>query len=446
MANTREIALDILLSIDKDKGFSNITLNKMIPDKMENRDSNLVRELVYGVIENKLYIDNIIKKASKIRIKKIHPAIMSILRLGIYQIVFMDNIPSSAAVNESVKLAKKKGNRGSISFVNGVLRNISRDPNKFTQLNRDKPIEYLSIKYSHPEYLVKKWLNEFGYEFTEELLKANNKTPSLNIRVNTLKISRNDLKIKLKKRGFECLNGDLSKDALKVLNPYKITDTADFKEGLFTIQDESSILVGQVLNPWEGSLILDMCSAPGGKATHIGQLMNNSGRIIARDIHKHKIKLIEDNASRLGVDIIESQLYDALKLDNDLIGKVDYTLIDAPCSGLGLIRRKPEIKWNRKEEDIDELVSLQGNILNIGKNYVKNNGILLYSTCTIYHEENLNMINRFLDRNRKFKLEAITEINERLDFYNTLSKGYIQLYPNIHKTDGFFIAKMRKEG
>lgn len=446
MAKTRQVALDILLSIEKEKTFSNIALNKMIPNTMEKRDENFIRELVYGVIENKLYIDYIIKNASKIKIKKIHPLVMSILRLGIYQIVFMDSVPNSAAVNESVNLVKKRGHKGTIAFVNGVLRNISRNPSKFNRLDSNNPLEYLSIKYSHPEYLVEEWLGEYGYDFTEKLLEANNLTPHLNIRVNTLKINRDDLIKKLKVKNIECEKGILSKSSLIIKNPHRIIDSDEFKSGLFTIQDESSMLVGEVLNPQEGSLVLDMCSAPGGKATHIAQLMNNKGRIIARDIYDHRIKLIEENIKRLGSKIIETELYDALKLDDKLINKVDYCLIDAPCSGLGLIRRKPEIKWNRGKSDIEELISLQYQILNTGKNYVKDGGILLYSTCTIYAGENLSIIRSFLENNKNFRLEAITEIDEQFDESRTLKDGFIQLYPHIHGTDGFFIAKMRKEG
>lgn len=446
MAKTRQVALDILLSIEKEKSFSNIALNKMIPKTMERRDENFIRELVYGVIENKLYIDYIIKNASKIKIKKIHPLVMSILRLGIYQIIFMDSVPNSAAVNESVNLAKKRGHKGTITFVNGVLRNISRNPSEFNRLDSNKPLEYLSIKYSHPEYLVEEWLGQYGYDFTEKLLEANNLTPPLNIRVNTLKTNREDLIKKLKVKNIECEKGILSKSSLMVKNPHRIIESDEFKSGLFTIQDESSMLVGQVLNPQEGSLVLDMCSAPGGKATHIAQLMNNKGRIIARDIYDHKIKLIEENIKRLDAKIIETELFDALKLDDKLINKVDYCLIDAPCSGLGLIRRKPEIKWNRKKNHIEDLISLQYQILNTGKNYIKDGGILLYSTCTIYDGENLSMIRSFLENNKNFRLEPITEIDEQFDEYGTLKDGFIQLYPHIHGTDGFFIAKMKKQG
>jgi 16S rRNA (cytosine967-C5)-methyltransferase len=293
---------------------------------------------------------------------------------------------------------------------------------------------------------VNRFIHDFGFDFTVELLKANNSKPSLNIRVNTLKIEKEELMRLLREKGFELTEGEYARDAIIVHNPYKITSTIEFKKGLFTIQDESSMLVGQILNPMEGSTVLDVCSAPGGKSTHMAAIMKNKGKIIARDFYEHKIKLIEENKKRLGIDIIETEEYDALKLDNNLIEKVDYCLVDAPCSGFGLIRRKPEIKWNRKEEDIKELSKLQYEILNVCKNYVKKGGILLYSTCTILDEENICIIYKFLEENKNFKLISIDNEIKICDNINTLKDGYIQLYPNIHNTDGFFIAKMIKEG
>lgn len=441
--NPREIALKTLLDINRDKAYSNIQLNRLT--KLDPRDQGLVRELVYGVLENKLYIDHIISKASKIKLKKIHPKILEILRLGIYQILFMDKIPNSAAVNESVKLAKKHGHKATVGYVNGVLRSVSRDLDKFTRVDTKDPIEYLSIRYSHPRWLVERWVEEHGLEFTEGLCKANNQTPSLNIRVNTLLISKEDLKERLEAKGIRIKEGRYALDCLIIEEAHNITELDEFKKGLFTIQDESSMLVAQIMDPREGSLVLDACSAPGGKATHLAQYMNNRGRIICRDIFQHKLKLIEENARRLKIDIIDVESYDALKLDERLVGKVDYVLLDAPCSGLGLIRRKPEIKWNRTLEDIKDLSKLQYDIINVVKSYVKAGGVLLYSTCTIERKENIDLINRFLRENPEFKLLDISDMIKGKENLNTLNEGYIQLYPHIHGTDGFFIVKMVKE-
>lgn len=443
--NPREMAMKILIDIDERDAYSNIVINKYLDNNMDSRDESFIREIVYGVLENKLYIDHIISKASKIKLKKIHYNILEILRIGIYQIVFMDRIPDSAAVNESVKLAKKYGHRGTIGYVNGMLRSIIRDKDRFLNIDVKDKIDYISIKYSHPKFMVERWAKEYGLEFTEDLCKKNNEVPSLNIRVNTLKISRENLRERLSQKDIKTKYGRYAYDCLVVENPQGIVDTHEFKEGLFTIQDESSMLVSQVMNPRKGSLVLDVCAAPGGKSTHMGQIMENKGMIISRDIFQHKIQLIEDNARRLGADIIKAEVFDALNRDRDLIDKLDYCLLDAPCSGLGLIRRKPEIKWNRVEEDIKSLSDLQYRIIDNIKDYVKIGGILVYSTCTVEKEENILLIDRFIEENPGFKLIGIEDRFQNRDGLDTLEHGYIQLFPNIHDTDGFFIAKMRKE-
>lgn len=443
--SARELAFNILLDVDQKGAFSNISMEGHLDGKIRIEESNLVREIVYGVLENELYIDHILRKASKIRIKKIHPKILLILRMGIYQLAFMDRIPSSAAVNESVNLAKKHGHKGSIGFVNGVLRNINRNKEEFMKISVKDRKEYISIKYSHPKWLVERWIDEFGEEFTEKICRANNNTPELNIRVNNLKTNKENLKTSLEKNNLIVREGKYSKDSLIVENPTRITDLEEFKLGHFFIQDESSSLVGQLMNPEPGSLVLDLCSAPGGKATHMAEIMGNRGRVLSRDVYMKKLEIIRENARRLGVEIIETKVEDGRKYNEDLKEVADYLLIDAPCSGFGLIRRKPEIKWNRKEGDIEELVELQYEILDNGKDYLKVGGTMVYSTCTIENDENINLINRFLNENRNFKLVNIENTMENQDNIHTLEKGYIQLYPHIHGTDGFFIAKMIKE-
>lgn len=441
----REITFNILDKIYNNRSFSNIELEKNLKDENDKRKQNFIREMVYGVLENDIYLEYIIGQASKIKMKKIHKRILIILKMGIYQLMFMDSVPDSAAVNESVILAKKQGNKGSIGYVNGMLRNISRNKDKFSYINIKDPSNRIAIKYSHPKWLVDKWIQEYDLLFTEELCKANNEKPSLNITVNRLKTDREILKAKLEKRGFDIGLSKYSYDTLIIENPFQISQTEEFKNGEFTIQDESSALVAQIMDPKPDSTVIDVCSAPGGKAVHIGQIMNNKGKIISRDIHEHKLKLIEENAKRLGIDIIKTEVYDAINSDNSLTSTADYVLVDAPCSGLGLIRRKPEIKINKSEKDIKTLASLQFKILNNAKNYLKKNGILVYSTCTIGKEENLDIINKFLKENPNFKTVSIKDKINNSENMSTLEKGYIQLYPNIHGTDGFFIAKMQKQ-
>ncbi|WP_242851707.1 16S rRNA (cytosine(967)-C(5))-methyltransferase RsmB [Caloranaerobacter sp. TR13] len=444
MRNSREIAMKILYEVNVKKAYSSISVDKNLRANINELDDLFIRELVYGVLENLIFIDWIIKQYSKVRFSKISPIVKEILRMGIYQIIFMDRVPDSAACNESVKLAKKYSHKGTIGFVNGVLRTISRNKKNIEIPDKKlEPIKYLSIKYSHPEWMIKRWIEEFGFEFTEQLCIANNKKPKLNIRVNTLKISRDELMKKFSNKGIQVYETKYADDGIIVENPVRITNTEEFNKGYFQIQDESSMLVGQVLNPKEDSLVLDVCSAPGGKTTHIAQKMNNKGKIIARDIHEHKLKLVEQNARRLGIDIINTEVFDALVLDTDLVGKIDYCVVDAPCTGFGLIRRKPEIKYNRTLEDIKEINEIQYNILKNSSCYLKQNGILVYSTCTIEKEENIKLIRRFLSENPMYKLVPIEEI--RCDDIKISSKnGYIEFFPNIHGTDGFFIAKLIK--
>lgn len=442
--NPRQLALKVLVDINKKDAYSNIELNK-IGKGLDPRDENLIRELVYGVIENRLYLDHVITKASKIRLKKLHPHILDIVRMGLYQIIFMDRIPDSAAVNESVKLAKKYGHRGSVGYVNGILRAIIRDKDRFTHIDKEDMVSYISIKYSHPEWMVKRWIGEFGLDFTESLCKANNERPLLNIRVNSLKISRQDLKARLEEKGMTLKEGQYARDCLIIQEAQNITGLQEFKEGLFTIQDESSMLVGQIMDPREGSTLLDVCSAPGGKATHMAQIMGNKGLVISRDIYQHKLSLIRENSKRLGIDILKVENHDALERDEELVGKVDYLLIDAPCSGLGLIRRKPEIKWQRREEDIAALSRLQYDIISNVKDYIRLGGNLVYSTCTIEKDENINLIKRFLEESPNFKLVSLENSLDHKDKLANLKDGYLELYPHIHGTDGFFIAKMIKE-
>lgn len=443
--SAREIGFNILMDVYLNDAYSNIAIKRHLSEKISKQDENLVREIVYGVLENEMYIDYILRKASKIKIKKIHPKILIILKMGIYQLIFMDRIPDSAAVNESVNLAKKHGHKGTIGFVNGVLRNINRNKDEFMKIDVKSKSEYISIKYSHPKWMVDRWVKEFGEEFTEDLCMINNSKPELNIRVNNLKITKDKLKDILEEKDFMIRDGKYAKDTIIVENPSRITELKEFKQGHFFIQDESSSLVGEIMDPKPNSIVLDICSAPGGKATHIAEIMGNKGKVLSRDIHENKLELIEENAKRLGIKIIETKASDARKRDESLVDIADYLLIDAPCSGFGLIRRKPEIKWNRKEKDVDELIDIQYQILNNAKDYLKVGGTLIYSTCTIENDENINMIKRFLDENENFKLVNIEKNLTNRDNIETLKDGYFQLYPHIHGTDGFFIGKMIKE-
>ncbi len=428
MVNSREITLKILEEIIYNKAYSNIALNQNINKYKAFENEAFIRELVYGVMENKLYLDYIIKKTSRVKLKKIHEKIYLILLIGIYQIYFMEKVPLSAAVNEAVNLAKKFGNKGSIGYVNGLLRNITRNKDELGQIKIQDKIQNISVKYSHPTWLVEYFISEFGFEFTEKLLIANNEVPNFTIRVNSLKINKGRLKERLRNEGYIISDSEISESSLIIENPKDIFKTREFKEGLFIVQGEASSLVGEVINPSKEKLVLDTCAAPGGKAIHMASIMENTGKVIARDIYKHRLDLMNENAKRLGLDNLVVEEYDATKLDLGLKNKIDYCLVDAPCSGFGTIRRNPEIKYNRTYEDLISLAKLQESILETSKDYVKIGGTLVYSTCTIGSLENDNIVNRFLAKNDNYKLDG----------------DFIKLYPSLDNTDGFFIAKMTR--
>lgn len=436
----RELAFKVLCDIEDNNNYSNIAINKHFKHKdINNQERGFATELIYGVVENKYYLDYIIDKLSKIKTQKLSTCVKILLRMGIYQLAFLDSISEYAAVNETVNLVKKYDNR-SAGFVNAILRNVIRNKEEVLKIDIDSKIMYLSTKYSYSPWMIKNWINKFGEEFTKDLLEANNERPSIYLRVNTLKINRDELINQLNDMGIKTSKVPMIEEAIKVENLKNIENNELFKQGLFTIQDISSMMVGKVMNPEENSMVLDVCSAPGGKTTHIATLMNNTGKIVARDIFDHKLQLIQNTVDRLGLENVEVESFDASELDKNSLDKFDYVLTDVPCSGLGIIRRKPEIKYKAKAE-LKELPLIQRQILDNASKYVKVNGILLYSTCTIQDNENIDVINAFLADNENFELVPIDEVNVDLD---NEDKGYLKIYPNIHGMDGFFIAKLKR--
>lgn len=436
--NAREIAYKVLLDIEKNKNYSNMAINKHFKDvKLSNQDRGLATEIIYGVIENKYYIDYMIDKLSKVKTNKMEIYVKTLLRMGIYQIMFLNSIFDYAAVNETVNLAKKKNSKVS-GFINGILRNVIRQKETIGEIKIKDDIDYLAVKYSYDKWMIRNWMIHFGKDFTKELLEANGQRPSIYLRTNTLKITRDELIEKLEQQNVKASKVHVVDEAIKVENLKDIENNVLYKEGLFTIQDISSMLVGKVMNPKEKSLVLDVCSAPGGKTTHIATLMKNTGQVVSRDIYEHKLKLIKASSKRLNLTNVDVQEFDGLSLDKDSIGKFDYVLADVPCSGLGIIRRKPEIKYKEKEEFRD-LPPIQKKILENASKYVKKGGTLIYSTCTIQDNENIDVINEFLQKNKNFELAPIDEVKVDLD---NQEKGYMKIYPNVHEMDGFFISKL----
>lgn len=440
----RDAAVRIVYRVLREGAYSNIAIKQELDEGGLGRlDKALVTEIVNGTLRNLTRIDWI--KSQFIKKNKIEPWIEDIIRCGIYQLLFLDRVPDSAVCNESAELARKHSHEGSVKFVNGVLRNISRNKDKLDYPDKDKePVKYLSVYYSHPEWMVKKWVKDYGREFTEELLKANNETPQFTIRCNRLKIDKQELMNILSEENIECSDGRYNSEAVYIRGTSAIDDKASFKKGYYQVQDESSMLVAHIVDPKAGERILDMCSAPGGKTTHIGELMGNQGEIVARDIHSHKLKLVEENCGRLGVSIVRAELYNATLLDEGSINKFDKVLLDAPCSGLGVMRRKPDLRWKKEPDNFKELSKLQKEMLQVASQYVKPGGALIYSTCTINKTENIEVVKDFLSNNQKFQLESIKgEIPESL-VCDSAHKGYLELFPNTNGTDGFFIAKMKR--
>ncbi len=440
MYNTRDIATNIILDITEKEAFNNITLRKVLNQypNMKIEDKGFITEIVNGTLRNIYYIDYIIEQFSIVKIKKMKPVILNILRITVYQIKFMDKVPDSASCNEAVKLTKKRGYNNLSAFVNGVLRNIVRNKD-----NVKLPDDYLSILYSHPQWIIDKWLKEYDYKFVEDMCIKNNTSPNVTICTNTLKITSENLKNLLLEQNVNVKDGKYIKEALYLTKTSDISSLNGYNEGYFHVQDESSMLAVDILSPKSNEFIIDVCGAPGGKSLMCAEKMNNKGIILTRDIYNHKLDLIKNSAQRLGIDIIKTQNIDATILDKDSINKADKVLIDAPCSGLGLLRKKPDLKLKKKIDDVEILINLQKKILTVCSEYVKLNGTLVYSTCTISKEENLDNINWFVN-NFPFELEDITDLLPN-NICSTAKDGYVQLYPNIHDTDGFFIARMRRK-
>ena len=446
----RAVALQILYKIDKDEAYSNILLNEMINknSKILNRkDISLISEIVYGVTTWRLTIDEIIKKYSKIKLKKISPWILNILRMSIYQIIFLDKVPKSAAVNEGVNLAKRYGNRGSIGFTNAILRNISE--NDYKELFNEKDeLDKISKTTSMPKWIIEE-LKDEGLDNNKifEICKNSNIRPKISIRVNTLKTTKEELKESLNNEGIKSRNG-LLENFLILEKTNGLENLESFRKGLFTVQDEVAGLTALILNPKQEEKILDSCSSPGGKTTYLAEIMENKGEIEAWDIHEHRTKLVEQNAKRLGIKIIKTRVEDASIYKEEYKNKFDKVLLDVPCLGIGVLKRKPDIKWQKKKEDIEETSNLQFNILNTCSKYLKENGELVYSTCSILKKENRDVILKFLKENSNFSVEKICGILDEKTQGKTLSKylvnnKYLEVYQN-EKTDGFFICKLVK--
>lgn len=418
----RLLAFKILSKIEHDKAYSNIALDKLLT-KYEATSSAFVCALVYGVLERKITLDYYLSCVLTQPIKKLNPQVLTILRLGVYQLKFMDRVPVSAAVNESVKLSRKTKCGFASGLINSVLRKISSKDILLPET--DNKIYDLSIKYSCPEKLISQFVEDYGITYTEKILSASVGAVPTYVRVNTLKITADELCKKLFEEGIVAEICKDNSNSLEILSGNSIFKSKCYKKGYFHAQDLASQQCVDFFAPCKGDTVFDMCAAPGGKTFTMAEAMENQGEIYSFDLYEHKIKLINDGAERLGIDIVNAEIQDASVYNKDL-PKADKILCDVPCAGLGVIRRKPEIKY-KDFGFIDKLCELQYNILNNAALYLKDKGVIMYSTCSLSKKENESVCNRFL--------------KEHTDFKNG---GMITVEPS-NVCDGFFYAKLIKE-
>lgn len=452
MKNTRETAFQVIYKVLEDGEYSHVVLRQALQEERdaEKRDRAFVTRLVEGTLEHLLTIDYLLNKVSKTPVKKMKPVIRTVLRLSVYQLLFMDSVPDSAVCNEAVKLVKAKGLHGLSGFVNGVLRNVARGKQEwlteaFYPDKKNTPVQYLSIRYSLPEWLCSYFIKEYGPEKAEKIAEGSLRNPQTTIRCNTAKLAKEELQARLRQQGFEAEDGVYAKDALYLSGYDTLEKIPEFTEGLFQIQDESSMLVAELAGLKKDNLVLDVCSAPGGKALHAANILEKlgGGCVISRDVSKKKTALIKENTERLQVKNITIQVADATVCDETMIGRADVVIADLPCSGIGIMAKKPEIRYRMTAENQKELVTLQKEMLKVVQRYVKPGGILMYSTCTINKEENEVQAKEICEKYGFVPAMNEVELPEELQA-EVQEGGWIQLLPGIHACDGFFIARLKK--
>ncbi|GEK91707.1 16S rRNA (cytosine(967)-C(5))-methyltransferase RsmB [Alkalibacterium kapii] len=441
--SSRYIAVTLLEKIDKDQSFSNLLLTEAVKkNQLSDKDRGLLTELVYGVIQNKLLLDYQLEPFLA-RPDKVDNWVKQLLRLSLYQMTQLDKVPAHAIVNEAVRIAKARGHKGIAGFVNGVLRNIDRQGVRSPEKIQDTVLN-LSITYSFPVWIIELLIDEVGIDETEKIVQSLSQRAKVSLRVNVKKKTMDEVISQLNKEGYQVRHSAIARDGLICENGLPV-NTELFKEGIITIQDESSMLVAEAMQIKPDDQILDACAAPGGKTTHMATYLDHAeGSVTALDLNKNKLKKVRENAERLDVSpLIETQQMDARKVgetfDNNSFDKI---LVDAPCSGLGLMKRKPDIRYQKTIDDIYALQKVQGDILNSVAPLLKRGGRLIYSTCTITVKENNEVIEAFLRNHTDFEIEPVSTHKNTV---NLSEKGFVNLYPHYFDTDGFFIASLIKK-
>ncbi len=442
----REIVLGILLDITENDVYSHIALNNVLSkyQYLDKKERAFITRVTEGTLEHMIEIDYILNQFSKVKVTKMKPVIRNILRSAVYQLKYMDSVPDSAVCNEAVKLAVKKGFGSLRGFVNGVLRNTARN---LDEVEYPKDIvSGLSVRYSMPEWILRKWLLEYDEDTVKIILQDFQKEKPVTIRCNLNRISPDELVEKLSAEGVIVKKSPYLPYAFTITGYDYLGSLTSFQDGLFAVQDVSSMFVGEIAAPKENDYIIDVCAAPGGKAAHLADKMMGTGHVEARDLTEYKTSLIQDNINRMQMKNISAVLQDAVVLDQASIEKADIVIADLPCSGLGVLGRKTDLKYKISEEQTEELAELQRNILNIVCQYVKPGGNLIYSTCTINKAENSDNVNWFLENHSEYELDSIQN-NVCSELHDAIqAEGKMQLLPGMFNCDGFYIARLKKRG
>ncbi|MFD2670199.1 16S rRNA (cytosine(967)-C(5))-methyltransferase RsmB [Marinicrinis sediminis] len=447
--SARGHALDILIAIEEQSAYSNLMLNQAFQKlQLEQQDKALVTELVYGTIQRQNTLDHFLTPFVKKGLHKLDRWVHLLLRMSVYQMAYMDRIPAHAVVNESVTIAKQRAHQGISGMVNGVLRSMLRTADAFTVREGQNAIETMSLQHAHPVWMMEQWVKQYGEETAARIAASNQLPPAASLRVNEMKMKRTELIDILQEQGYTVRPSLVHPSGVVVERGGNLAAHPLFQEGCFSIQDESSMVVAEAVAPEPGMTVLDCCAAPGGKSSHMAEKMKDQGQLIANDLHPHKQKLIQQQADRLGLQSIEAKVSDAAQIDQVYeSGQFDRILLDAPCSGLGVIRRKPDLKWNKQAEEMAQLPALQLQLLEAAAALLKPDGRLVYSTCTIVEQENEGVVQSFLDKHPEYTWDE--QMVERLpESIQTLvqedAPGRVQILPYHFQSDGFFIASLRR--
>ena len=442
----RNAALDILIRVGDGGGYSHLLINKAIEKRgLSDRDTSLLTEIVYGTIQRKhtldFYITPFVQKKSKLK-----PWVLWLLYMSVYQMVYLERVPDHAVIHEAVEISKKRGHKGITSMVNGILRSVQRKGLPTLESIED-PVERLAVETSHPLWLVQRWVEMYGMDETKSMCHQNLQRSTMSVRVNPLKASRDNVIKRLEQDGFDLETSLLSPQGILIFKG-NILNHPLFQEGFVTVQDESSMLVGEMMDLQPNMKVLDACSAPGGKATHIAEKLDDTGEVFAYDLHEKKVKLVREKADQLGIENIIAKQADGRNLPSiHEEQSFDRILLDAPCSGLGVVRGKPDIKYSKTKDDILALSNIQSELLDAVSSLLKEDGKLVYSTCTVDKEENEKRIQEFLEDHPNFEVDStfFEELPEDAKDLRGLTQWGLQLFPQDFDTDGFFLTRLKRK-